>query len=145
MAPPKFSDSDLRTYLDTGQSQADAARHFGVSEAAIHQRLKRMRTLTSQVVALEKAHEIVEEKLSATDRLERVQRVIDEELTWATREARREGADRAALQDIVLKLAGEVRQQLGLQLAISRTLVDFRVVKDFQETVIEAIREESPD
>jgi hypothetical protein len=144
MARQKFADSDLRTYLDAGHSQADAARRFGVSEAAIHQRLKRMRVLTSHVVALEKAHEIVEEKLSATDRLERVQGVIDEELTWATREARRDGADRAALQDVVLKLAGEVRQQLGLQLAISRTLVDLKVVKDFQETVIDAIREESP-
>jgi hypothetical protein len=145
MAPQKFADADLRTYLDERHSQAQAARHFGVSEAAIHQRLKRMRVLTSQVVALEKANEVVEEKLSATARLERVQQVIDEELTWATREARREGADRAALQDVVLKLAGEVRQQLGLQLAISRTLVDLRVVKDFQETVIESIREESPE
>ena len=49
-----------------------------------------------------------------------------------------------ALADVILKLAGEVRQQLGLQLAISRTLVDFRVVKEFQETVIAVIREESP-
>jgi hypothetical protein len=45
----------------------------------------------------------------------------------------------------VLKLAGEVRQQLGLQLAISRTLVDLTVVKDFQDVVIESIREESPE
>ena len=36
--------------------------------------------------------------------------------------------DRAALADVILRLAGEVRQQLGLQLAISRTLVDLRVV-----------------
>jgi hypothetical protein len=53
-----------------------------------------MRVLTSQVVALERANEVVEEKLSATARLVRVQQVIDEELSWATREARREGADR---------------------------------------------------
>jgi hypothetical protein len=145
MAVQKFTDADLRGFLDAGHSQAEAARRFCVSEAAIHQRLKRMRVLTSQVVALEKAGAVVEEKLSATARLEKVQQVIDEELTWATKEARREGADRAALQDVVLKLAGEVRQQLGLQLAISRTLVDLRVVKEFQETVVEVIREESPD
>src|SRR5262245_22250089 len=58
MAPTKVSDTDLRAYLDAGHSQAEAARHFGVSEPAIHQRLKRMRTLTSQVVALEKAGSI---------------------------------------------------------------------------------------
>jgi transposase len=145
MARAKVTDADLRAYLDAGHSQAEAARHFGVSEAAIHQRLRRLRHLTSRIVTLEKAGEIVEEKLGASARLERVQQVIDEELAWAVTKARQEDANRAGLVDVILKLAGEVRQQLGLQLAISRTLVDLRVVKEFQETVIEAIREESPD
>src|SRR5712691_9193491 len=145
MAHTKVSDPDLRAYLDAGHSQAEAARHFGVSEPAIHQRLKRLRQLTSRVVALEKAADVVEEKLSASARLERVQQVIDDELAWAVKQARREGADRAALVEIVLKLTGEVRHQLGLQLDISRTLVDLRVVKEFHETVVDAIREESPE
>jgi hypothetical protein len=65
------------------------------------------------------------------------------ELGWAVQEARRDGGDRAA--DVILKLAGEVRQQLGLQLSISRTLGDLRIVKEFHDTVVEAIREESPE
>jgi hypothetical protein len=88
---------------------------------------------------------VVDEQLTATARLERVQRVIDEELTWAVDQARAEGADRRALVDVILKLSAEVRQQLGLNLEISRTLVDLRVVKEFQETVVEAIQDESPD
>jgi hypothetical protein len=131
MAASHFTDAALRAHLDAGHSQADAARHFGVSEPAIHQRLKRMRHLTSRVVALERANEVVDEKLSATARLERVQRVIDEEMSWAVHQARREGSDRAALADVILKLAGEVRQQLDLQLAISRTLVDVKIIKEF--------------
>jgi transposase len=79
MARTKVTDADLRAYLDAGHSQADAARHFGVSEPAIHQRLKRLRQLTSRIVTLEKAGEVVEERLSATARLERIQQVIDEE------------------------------------------------------------------
>jgi predicted RNA polymerase sigma factor len=110
MAKPKIDPSALRRFMDAGHTQADAARNFGVSEAAIHQRLKRMRVLTSQVLALEKAGEVVEEKLTATARLEHVQQVIDEELVWATSQARQEGADRGALADVILKLAGEVRQ-----------------------------------
>jgi DNA-directed RNA polymerase specialized sigma24 family protein len=47
MARTKASEAVLRAYLDDGHSQAEAARHFGVSEPAIHQRLKRMRRLTS--------------------------------------------------------------------------------------------------
>ena len=77
MAASQFTDAALRGYLDAGHSQADAARHFGVSEAAIHQRMKRMRRLTSHVIALEKAGAVVDEKLNATARLEHVQRVID--------------------------------------------------------------------
>src|SRR5260221_685090 len=118
MAQTKVEDHELRAYLDAGDSQADAARHFGVSEAAIHQRLKRMRALTSQVVALERAGQVVEDKLSATARLERVQQVIDGELAWAVGQARQPGANRGALADVILKLAGEVRQQLGLQLEL---------------------------
>jgi hypothetical protein len=129
----------------TKVADADAARHFGVSEPAVHQRLKRMRELTSRVMALEKAGPVVEEKLSATARLEHVQQVIDEQLAWALTQTRHEGADRPAVIDVLLKLCSEVRHQLGLQLEISRTLVDLRILKEFQETVLDAIREESPD
>lgn len=55
------------------------------------------------------------------------------------------GADRAALQDVILRLAGEVRQQLGLQLVITRAIVDLRIMKEFQATVIEAIRDVAPE
>jgi predicted RNA polymerase sigma factor len=145
MPRAKVADADLRAFLDAGHSQAEAARHFGVSEPAIHQRLKRLRHLTSRIVTLEKAGKVVEERLSATARLERIQQVIDEEFAWAVTQARQEGANRPALVDVILKVSSEVRHQLGLQLEISRTLVDLRVVKEFQETVIEAIRGESPD
>jgi hypothetical protein len=49
------------------------------------------------------------------------------------------------LQDVILKLTAEVRQPLGLQLAISRALVDLRVVQEFQRTVVEIIRDEDPE
>jgi DNA-binding transcriptional regulator LsrR (DeoR family) len=145
MAHTKVTDADLRRYLDDGHSQADAARHFSVSEAAVHQRLKRLRQLTSRVVALEQAGAVVEQKLTATARLEHVQQVIDAELAFAVGKARQPGANRGALADVILKLAGEVRQQLGLQLAISRTLVDMQLVRGFQETVIEIIQTEAPE
>lgn len=48
MAHSKVTDDALRAYLDAGHSQA-AARHFGVSEPAIHQRVKKLQRLTSDV------------------------------------------------------------------------------------------------
>ena len=63
----------------------------------------------------------------------------------APTDAKEPGADRAKLQDTILKLAAEVRQQLGLQLNISRTLIDLKVVREFQHSVVEVISEESPE
>ncbi len=141
----KIDPDALQRFLDAGHSQADAATHFGVSESAISQCVRKLQIATSKVVALERAGEVVDQRLQATARLERVQRVIDEELTWAVDQAKQPDADRKALQDAILKLAAEVRQQLGLQLNISRTLIDLRVVREFQRTVFEVISEESPD
>jgi hypothetical protein len=145
MAKRKIDPEALRSYLDAGHTQADAARHFGVSEPAIHQRLKKIRQLTSHVIALEKAGTLVEQKLTAVERLDRVQRVIDRELDVAVRKAEEPGADRAALAEVILKLAGEIRQQLGLQLQVTRTLIDLRELRDFQRTVVEVIAEEVPE
>ncbi len=145
MARPKIDPDALQRYLDAGHSQADAAKHFNVSKAAISQRVKKLQIATSKIVALEKAAEVVDQKLDANARLERVQRVIDNELSWAVEQAQQPGADRTKLQELVLKLAAEVRQQLGLQLNITRTLVDLKVVREFQRSVTEAIAEVDPN
>ena len=145
MAPTKVDADVLQRFLASGHTQADAARQFGVSEAAISQRLKRLTGLTSRVVAMEKAGAVVDQKLDANARLQRVQRVIDEELRWAVDQAQQPGADRGALPDTVLRLAAEVRQQLGLQLNITKTLVDLKIVREFQRSVVEVIGEESPE
>jgi len=47
MAKAKIDPAALHQYLESGHTQADAARHFGVSEPAIHQRLKKLKQLTS--------------------------------------------------------------------------------------------------
>ncbi len=145
MAKPRIDPTELQRVLDSGYSQADAAREFGVSQAAISQRVQKLRIATSKVVALERAGEVVDQKLDANARLQRVQLVIDEELAWAVAQAQQPGADRAKLQDTILRLAAEIRQQLGLQLNISRTLLDLKVVREFQRSVVEVIAEESPE
>ena len=55
MEKPRIDPEELQRFLASGHTQADASRRFGVSEAAISQRLKRLTGLTSRVVAMEKA------------------------------------------------------------------------------------------
>jgi DNA-binding transcriptional regulator YdaS (Cro superfamily) len=145
MARAKVDAAALQQFLDAGHNQADAARHFGVSEAAVSQRVKQLRIATSKVVALERAADVVNHQLTAAQRLQHVQRVILGELTWAEQQAKQPGADRAALSDVIVKLSAEVRSQLRLEHDISRTLIDLRVVREFQRTVFDAISEESPE
>ena len=88
---------------------------------------------------------IINGEISAPDRLAFVQRAVDRELEWALDEARQPDADRKSLAKTILTLAAEVSQQLGLQLQISKAVVDLQVVREFQQTVTEAIAEEAPD
>ena len=145
MARSRLDPNELQRFLDSGRTQADAARHFGVSEAAISQRLKKLTGLTTRVVALEKAGEVVDQRLTATGRLQHAQRVILDQLEWAEQQTEQPGADRTVLVDVLVKLAAEVRAQLRLEHDISRTLIDLRVVREFQQGVIQVISEESPE
>jgi hypothetical protein len=147
MAKTRVDPDELTEFLTSGHSQADAARHFGVSEAAISLRVKQLGIAASKVVALEleRGAVMVDHQLSARDRLARIQRSILDQLSWAEDQARQPGVDRPELIDLIVKLSGEVRNQLRLEHDISRTLIDLRVVRDFQRTVFEEISKESPD
>jgi hypothetical protein len=87
VAKVKLDVGALQAYLAEGHSQADAARHFNVSQAAISLRVRQNRLTTTKVVALERAHEVVTHQLSAAQRLERVQHVILGQLDWAEAQA----------------------------------------------------------
>lgn len=145
MAKVKVDPDELHNFLEAGNSQVDAAKKFGVTEPAISQRVRQLRIATSKVVALERAAQVVDQQLTAAQRLQHVQRVILDQLAWAEEQAKQGGADRSVLADVLVKLSAEVRAQLRLEHDISRTLIDLRVVREFQRTVFEVISQEAPD
>ena len=67
MPQTKLDPDALHHYLAAGHTQADAATYFGVSESAISQRVKKLQIATSKVVALERAGDVVDQKIDATD------------------------------------------------------------------------------
>jgi hypothetical protein len=145
MAVAKLNPDTLRAFLAAGHSQAQAAIEFGVSEAAISQRVKQLRVNTSKVVALERAAEVVDQHLTASQRLRHVQEVMRDQLTHVEQLAKQPGTDRVAHTDALVRLAGEIRAQLKLEHEISRDLVDLGVVREFQRTVFDVISKEAPD
>jgi hypothetical protein len=142
MAPPKLDQSALGQFLEAGHTQVEAATHFGVSEAAISQRVKQQRLNTSKVVAFERAAEVGDQQLTAVERLGYLQQVIQDRLTRAVQQLDQPGANEAALTDRVLKLAAEGRAQLRLQVELSQALIDLNAVREFEGEVFYAIRQE---
>ena len=145
MATHKLDPDALRRFLEADRSQAQAAGHFGVSEAAISQQVRKLRLATSKIVALEKAGALVEEKLSASAQLAHAQRVILEQLAWAEGQTTAPDVDRAKLIDTIVKLTTEVRQGLTLQANLTRMLWDLNLIRQFQDTVLDAVRSEAPE
>ena len=147
MASPKLDPIELKRMLDAGTSQAEAARYFGVSASAISQRVKAFRRerLYPLPETMGTGATIINGEVSAPDRLEWVQRAVDGQLEWALDEARQPDADRKGLARTILTLAAEVRQQLALQLTISKAVVDIELVRAFRQSVVEAIAEEAPE
>lgn len=142
----KIDDLTLyRLLVEQGRSQKDAAARFGVTEAAISKRVKALRINLARHVGLERAKEVADRGLDVVAQLQQINRSVQGELQWALTEARKPGVDRKGLQEVVVRLAGEVRKQLGLQVEIVRTLYDLRAVEEFQREVLNAIGEVSPE
>jgi hypothetical protein len=110
------------------------AQHFGVSEAAISKARKKLNLAVVKNVALETAHKVVDKSLNAIDQLYKINEQANTLLD-----------DLEQSPELKLKTMAEIRGQLKLQLEIFQTLYDLKQVQAFQNAVLEAIGEESPD
>lgn len=146
MRQSQINDTELhRLLVEEGRTQKDAASVFGVSEAAISKAVKRLNLNLGRHVGLERAKDVADHGLNVVTQLQGINQTIQEELRWATQEARRDGGDRQALQKVIIELSSEVRKQLGFQLEILRSLYDFQAAAEFQQEVLDAIGQVSPE
>ena len=154
--------------VDEGCTQASAARSLGVSRQAVNKRLIELRGRTTKVVAVKKIEQMVDRKLDAVDQLQKINENANEILDLLMRWQR---GDEEALQilesqktvkvgkdeepvveyklkdprELALKAMAEIRGQLKLQLEIFQTLYDIKAVQEFQQEVLSAIGEASPE
>ena len=171
MPKSKIDKIKLNQYLRAGKSQKETARIFGVTEAAISKSKRELKIDVVRTVGLEAAHKVVEKNLDAASQLLRINQKANAILDEVSAESRlidrlveaAEGAltfegepqkQAAYVRRIVkqvaedrflaLKAMQEIRGQLALQLDILKTMYDFAAVKEFQEEVLTAIGEASP-
>jgi len=168
MTTKKVNDTKLIRLVDEGKSQAEIARTLGVSRQAVSKRLIELRGRTTKVIAAKKVEQVVDRKLDAMEQLQKINEDANEILDLLMRWGR---GDDEALQileaqktvkvgkdeepvieyklkdprDLVLKAMAEIRGQLRLQLEIFATLYDMKAVQEFQQEVLSAIGEASPE
>jgi predicted transcriptional regulator len=171
MRPPTINDRSLIKLIDAGMNQAAAARELGVTRQAVSKRLGELRGKTTKVVIAKKVGQVVDQRLDAIQQLEKINQhaneLLDLCMAWqrgddvalqlleSQRKTKtiRIGDEEIEISDfkfkdpreLALKAMSEIRGQLKLQIEIFQALYDLRAAAEFQEEVLNAISEVSPD
>jgi predicted transcriptional regulator len=170
MGKTKLSDKKLLGLVDEGLSLAEIAREHGISRQAVSKRLIELRGKTTKAVVAKKVSEIVERKIDALEQLNKINTYANELLDLLMRWNR---GDEEAIQilesqvrkvkvgsgddvewikeykfkdprELALRAMAEIRGQLSLQLEIFQALFSLQAAEEFQNTVLEVIREVDP-
>jgi uncharacterized protein YerC len=134
MPEAKIDKIKLSQLLRSGKAQREIAQVFGVTESAISKAKKELNLNVVKNVALENAHRVVDKNLNAIDQLYKINEAANKLLDELEEKP-----------DLKLRAMAEIRNQLKLQLEIFQCLYDLKAVQEFQDEVLTAIGEASPD
>lgn len=171
MTEAKIDKVKLSQMLRAGKPQKEIAQVFGVTESAISKAKKELNLCVIKNLALENAGRVVDKNLNAIDQLQKINEhanwLLDLLMGWqkgdsealqvlesqvATKKVRVGDKEEFVKEfkfkdprELALKAMAEIRGQLKLQLEIFQCLYDMKAVQEFQEEVLTAIGEASPD
>ena len=149
MPARKISDDRLFQLIKDGNSPSEIARKMGVTKGAVSKRLKSLNMAITKDVTFRKVDKIIRKEINAVDQLQKINANANEVLERAMRVIRGEEKCQDDMQrdprEVALKAMQEIRGQLKLQLDIFQVLYDMRAVAEFQQEVLEAIHDASPE
>jgi len=135
---------------DEDKSGVEVARTLNVTEARVSQLRKKLKIDRIGVVTIEHAGEITGKHIDAADQLAKVNTAANRILDRLTDHIDN-GKDlppenqRKDSMELVARYCQEIRAQLSLQMDIYKSLYDIKVIAAFQQSVLEAINEVSPE
>ncbi len=134
---------ELTRMLKAGQSQADAARHFGVTRAAVNQVVKKLNHAKTSEVALRAAPQVIAMDIRAIEQFGEINRET-QVLLRDLRDHLDGGGKRLKITDeaamsLLLRTIGELRAQLKMQQDALSVLVDFQEIQSFQRVVVSVL------
>jgi Na+/phosphate symporter len=111
-----------------------------VNEGTISKNVKALNLAQSQDIILRSATKINDRKLNAMTRLERIAKVVEDELTYIRKTIKNtKGEERREWQEVQLKHTAEIRKQVNLLLEIAQALYNVEEVEAFKKVVLEEI------
>ena len=133
MQTGKIKDPQLLRWVNEGVSQAEIARRFGVSGAAICKRLKEIRGRTSYAVAAAKTRDIIDNKLD-----------VISELNSINEQTKAILANAADDPQLALKAIGTIQQQISLAITLYESVYNVDQMNAFSQTVLQVLEECDP-
>ncbi len=134
MSKGQIKDTAMIRMIDNGMSQADIARKFKVSPAAVCKRLKQLKVKTSYAVATSKTSAIIDQKMNVIQELNS----INDKTKAILKNAE-------ADPHLALKAIGSIQQQISLAVDIYERIYSIDSVNKFNEEVLQVLEECDPD
>ena len=169
MKKGRIDKNKLMQLLADGKTLTECARHFGVSPAAVHKAKKGVGVVVVKDIHLESAHRFVDQHLNTVEQLRKINSYANELLELCMRWQR---GDDEAIQvlesqmktvrvgktekfvkefkfkdprDVALKAMAEIRGQLRLQNETLAMLAEMSAVVEFQQELIQLLKEIDPN
>jgi transposase-like protein len=137
----RIDDQKLVRLVAAGKSVTEIATIFGVSPSAVTQRRQKL-----EAVALREKTATPSVNVAGIDLAEQLKKINLLANTMADSLVDADGAGNALVKrpELLLKVLGELRQQIKTIADTARALYDIKGVKEFQSSVIETIAKEDP-
>ncbi len=157
MAKRIIDEVKLKRMVRDGKSLHHCASYFGVSVAGIRKRLRHMEVVVGRSLVMEEpetVERLTKDHFDAVEELQKLHASASGLLALLEQAQRGEIpmddlahilGERASLGEFYLKTMGEVRKQLALAAEMSKQLFSIKEVQDFQNVVIQTLKEADPD
>lgn len=149
-----LTDDKLLELIDTGKSQPEIAKQYGISRQAVSKRLKKIKGVQTKVVAT-KASQFVKNKIDIIETLNGLNKealeVLEDLKGWrngdekALKKIEKNGAKSTDPYLLTIKTLTEIRNQCKEAREIAKELYNMQAILEFQNTVLETITEVSPE
>lgn len=134
MGKGKINKDKLFQLLAEGKTLTECANYFGVSPAAVHKAKRGVGVVVAKDLHLESAHRFVDQHLNSVQQLRKINTRANELLDQAECDP-----------GIALKCMAEIRGQLRLQNETLAMLAEMSAVMEFQQELIQLLKEIDPN